>query len=186
MQQLAGTARVSLGQVANVKRLLLDREWITEGSAGILLSEPQQLLADWATAYDAARSMSRGFYSLMEPREVEAALAPLCRSRGVSYALTGFSAAARLAPFVRTQQAEAYLSGEIDEVAAALALRGVTSGANVRLIKPYDEGVFYGLTLIDDLPLVAPVQTYLDLRSADGRGEDAADFFLREAILPTW
>lgn len=186
MQQLAIEAGVSLGQVANVKRLLLNREWITSGKVGIVTSEPRALLDEWATAYDATRSTPRSFYSMKEPREVEAALLFLCLSRGVSYALTGFSAAARLAPFVRIQQAEAYVSGAVDEIAAALQLREVTSGANVRLIEPYDKGVFYGSSQVDSIPLVSPVQVYLDLRSAKGRGEEAGDFLLREAIIPTW
>ena len=186
MQQLAVEARVSLGLVANVKRLLLDREWIRTGKSGIVLGEPRALLDDWATAYDPRRSTPRIFYSLKEPREVEAALTLLCQTRGVLYALTGFSAAARLAPFVRTQQAEAYLSGPIEDIAASLQLREVPSGANVRLIEPYDEGVFYGLSAIDGIPLVAPVQAYLDLRSTRGRGEEAAAFLLKEAIIPRW
>jgi hypothetical protein len=186
MQQLAVEAQVSLGLVANVKRLLLDREWIRAGKTGIVLGEPRALLDDWATAYDPARSTPRSFYSFKEPREVEAALTLLCQSRGVLYALTGFSAAARLAPFVRTQQAEAYLAGAIEDIAASLQLREVASGANVRLIEPYDEGVFYGSSTIDGIPLVAPVQAYLDLRSTKGRGEEAAAFLLQEAIIPRW
>jgi hypothetical protein len=186
MQQLASEAQVSLGQVANVKRLLLNREWLIPAKSGIVLSDPQALLEDWATAYDATRNESRTFYSLKDPPEVEGALVLLCLSRGVSYALTGFSAAARLAPFVRTQQAEAYVSGAVDEIAAALQLREVTSGANVRLIEPYDQGVFYGSTTIENVPLVAPVQAYLDLRSVKGRGEEAADFLLREVIVRRW
>jgi len=62
-QELADEARVSLGQVSNVKKLLLDREWITKQD-GFLLSEPWLLLVEWADAYSYRKNEVRNFYSL--------------------------------------------------------------------------------------------------------------------------
>jgi len=47
-QALADEAGVSLGQVANVKKLLRDREWVADGEEGFKLTNPRSLLADWA------------------------------------------------------------------------------------------------------------------------------------------
>lgn len=47
---LAKEARVSLGQAANVKKLLEEREWVERSTKGMRLSQPEQLRAAWATA----------------------------------------------------------------------------------------------------------------------------------------
>jgi hypothetical protein len=65
-------------------------------------------------------------------------------------------------------------------------LKEVESGANVMLLGPYDEGVFYGTQVIDDIRIVSPIQIYLDLKSYKGGGEEAAEALLREAIKPEW
>ena len=51
LQELSKEANVSIGQVANVKRVLKDREWIKEDRNGLWLSAPEKLLADWAQNY---------------------------------------------------------------------------------------------------------------------------------------
>jgi len=45
---LAKEARVSLGQVSNVKKLLEDREWVEQSAKGVRLSQPDDLRAAWA------------------------------------------------------------------------------------------------------------------------------------------
>ena len=54
------------------------------------------------------------------------------------------------------------------------------------LLEPYDEGIFYGTQVIDDIRIVSPVQIYLDLKGYKGRGEEAAEVLLREAIKSKW
>jgi hypothetical protein len=46
--------------------------------------------------------------------------------------------------------------------------------------------VFQGARPIDDLPVVSPIQLYLDLRSFRGRGQEAAEQILEEVIKPSW
>jgi hypothetical protein len=48
--ELAKEARVSLGQVSNVKKLLEDREWLDRSAKGMRLTQPDELRAAWATA----------------------------------------------------------------------------------------------------------------------------------------
>jgi hypothetical protein len=184
-QDLAKEARVSLGQVANVKKLLLDREWITKRN-GFSLSEPWVLLTEWSSAYTYRKNKIRNFYSLRSIPDIESDLAKLCNEKGIEYALTGFSGGARLAPAVRYSRAMAYVSNSREDVALLLNLKEVESGANVMLLDPYDEGVFYGRQVIDDISIVSPVQIYLDLKSYRGRGEEAAEVLLRDVIKPKW
>jgi hypothetical protein len=190
IQELANEAEVSLGQVANVKKLLSDREWIKNEPAGFAFRSLGEavlpLLQEWAVNYRASRNSSVDFYSLRSIPETEAELAAASRERNARLALTGFSGAARFAPAVRYQRISAYVDGEVEGVAERLGLKEVESGANVALIRPYDEGVFYGLREVEGSPVVSPVQLYLDLKQMRGRGEEAAAAMLREIIEPQW
>jgi len=216
LQQLAKEAQVSLGLASNVKKLLTDREWIgtvtstrtgakatmatrtgtrtgTRTSAatnveteGLRLLDPAALLGEWAASYSFRKNQLVDCYTLRDVAEAEAGLAEECSKRGWSYALTGFSGAARLVPAVRYQRAMAYVGGPPEELLGPLQLKVVESGANVSLLVPYDEGVFQGARRLDDIDVVSPVQLYLDLRSFRGRGEEAAEQILEEVIKPTW
>jgi hypothetical protein len=90
-QSLATEAGVSLGQVANVKKLLRDREWIAEDKEGFRLTDPKSLLEEWAENYTYRKNSVREFYSMKETDEIESALSKVCRNRGIHYAFTGFT-----------------------------------------------------------------------------------------------
>jgi hypothetical protein len=80
----------------------------------------------------------------------------------------------------------AYVSTLPENIVSLPDLKEVETGANVMLLGPYDEGVFYGTQVIDDIRIVSPVQIYLDLKSYKGRGEEAAEVLLRDVIKPKW
>jgi hypothetical protein len=106
---------------------------------------------------------------------------------GTRCALAGFSAAARLAPFVRYQRGSLYLEeAALARVASTLELKEVATGANLALWVPYDDGVWYGALERNRETMTSPVQTYLDLLSLHSRGEEAAAFLLDREIKPQW
>lgn len=185
MQDLATEARVSLGQVANVKKLLLDREWAVPDSAGFRLRSLEDgvlpLLREWAANYRAGRSRYHGFYSMRLLPEVEAAIGADSRA-----ALTELSGAARLAPAVRYQRVTAYVQGDVMRVAGTAGFKSVATGGNIALMEPYDDGVFFGSQVIDGVRVVSTVQVYLDLANVKARGEEAAAAILEGVIKPLW
>jgi len=183
---LSAEAVVSLGQVSNVKRLLEDREWLMSTESGLILGMPEQLLSEWSDNYSFSRNTTKNYYTLKTMSEIEAELAEICEKQKISYALTGFSAAARYAPSVRYQRAMAYVGGNVNKMATLLSLKEVSSGANMTLLTPYDEGAMYGSRLIDGVQVASPVQVYLDLLSIKGRGEEAAAILLDEVIKKQW
>jgi hypothetical protein len=185
-QALADEARVSLGQVANVKKLLRDREWVADGKAGFKLTDPMSLLADWAGNYTYRKNTARDFYAMKGPDEAEAALAKACRELEIPYAFTGFSAARRVAPAVRGQRTMAYVGAISEALLERAGLKEVPSGANVSLMVPYDEGVFYGAREVEGLRVVCPIQLYLDLQGYKGRGEEAAGAVLKQELSKLW
>jgi len=183
---LAEEAQVSLGQISNVKKLLMDREWIQVGSTGFVLSEPGQLLKEWEENYTFRRNRVLDFYSMKGPIQIEADLAAYCNREKLQYAFTGFSGAARLAPAVRYQRAMAYLSYFNEDIGSELALQKVSSGANVSIFIPYDEGVFYGSRELVGAQVTSHIQVYLDVRGFRGRGEEAAQVLFDQVIKPSW
>ena len=121
-----------------------------------------------------------------EITEFENKLAEVCQRMQIRYGLTGFSGSSRYAPAVRYQRVMAYVSKSFDELIEALAIKPVDSGENIRLFKPYDDGVFYGLKERDGAMVVSPVQVYLDLIGYRGRGEEAARVLLDQVIQKSW
>ena len=182
---LAEAAQVSFGQVANVKKYLTDREWLAPNGGGIRLNNPGAVLDEWATQYRFSRNQVVEYYALSEVAECEYQLAEACQRQGIRYALTAFSGAARLAPAVRYQRAVAYVEGDLNALTDSLGWKSVSTGANVSLLVPYDEGVFFESCEVDGTQLVAPVQIYLDLQNYRGRGQEAAQA-IRKVIEQTW
>jgi hypothetical protein len=183
--ELAKTVRVSLGQVANVKKLLADREWLGTNENGMYLSRPGDLLDDWVKAYNYHRSQTHEYYSLSETSTTETNLAEACEQLGVQYALTSFSAAIRIAPMVRYNRVMAYVQGDLPAVAAEAKIKLVDSGVNVILLTPYDEGVFYATVPLGGIMTVSLLQTYLDVIGSRARGQEAADA-IRQKLEASW
>ena len=183
--ELAQAADVSLGQVVNIKKLLLDREWLREPTQGITLANPSALLDEWSQSYNFQRNKAIECYALAEIPEIEAKVAEACRMLDLGYALTGFSSAARIAPMVRYQKASIYINGNPSSLLETLGWKTVPSGSNVSLLVAYDEGVFFGGKEIDSINIVSQVQTYLDVQNIRGRGQEAANA-IRSEMEKTW
>ena len=186
MAELAGEAGVSLGQVANVKNALDEREWLDTSAPGLRLSAPAEVILQWTQNYDFRKNTLKECYSVKSLAETEAALEELCLKNGTRFALAGFSAAARLWPAVRYQRAMAYIGEFRAELFAAAGIKEVESGGNLLLLLPYDDGVFYGAAKLNGSTVAGPVQTYLDLAGYKGRGEEAAVEILEKVLKPSW
>ena len=121
-----------------------------------------------------------------EVAETEHRLAARCTEKQVPYAFTQFSGAARVAPFARYLRSAAYVLTDPRKLAEWLEWKVVPSGANVLLLRPFDDGVLYGFQEVAGDRVVSHVQLYLDLASQGGRGEEAATFLLEQRLRPTW
>ncbi len=191
MQDLAREANVSLGQVSNVKNLLDSREWVSVTKEGLRLARPKELLEEWAGRYEFNEvNHFERFYTLQSFEESMKKLSGNeLGSRILNYsnrfALTGFSGSNLLFPYIRSKTISLYVD-DVDFWVPRLGLKRVESGENVFLIRPYDEGVFYGAKNEKGVPVVSTIQLYLDLKTSGGRGEDAAETLLKEVIEKQW
>jgi hypothetical protein len=186
VEEMSKEAGISIGLASRVKQALLDLEWITEEKKQFFLSQPQKALAEWVAKYLYTANESYSYYSGLKDDEITASIQKECRKRGWEYGLALFSGARRVAPFVTFPKFFSYVAGDIIELAKSLQFKQVESGANVTLLSPYDEGVFYGLQDVKGVKIVSDIQLYLDLKSYRGRGEEAAQFIFDERIKPRW
>lgn len=186
VRELAKEANVSPGYVSRIRRYLIDREWMPLGKDNLSLKNPKQVLEEWGKAIQLRASDRFQYFTLEKPGEFETMVAQYCARNGLNYALSGFSGAIRYAPMVPSKTVTAYVSGDIPRIASELGLKTVESGANVTLVAPYDDGVYYGSQTIDGIRVVSPLQVYLDLINVKGRGEEAAQAVFDKKVSSLW
>lgn len=186
VEDLSQEAGISIGLTSRVKQTLLSQEWIKEKNKSFYLVKPGEVLNQWVNNYSYEKNPGFPFYSGLSEEQIEAAIKKECEKKKYRYGLALFSGARKVAPFVRFMRFFSYVAGDIEDIAKALQFKKVESGANVTLLQPYDEGVFYGLQDINGINVVSDIQLYLDLKSYKGRGEEAAHAIFEQKIKPKW
>ena len=188
--QIAERAKVSVGQVSNLRQRLLDEEWAVVEKEGLRLSKPRDLLEAWRQAYRLEPARSESGYTLLHGEALDKAVRTALAEagKGEHAVLASYSAGRWLAPFARVASLYLYADpqGEI-ALRKQLKLESSGKGANVSLVRPKDEGVF--LDRIDagqGMWCTSPIQTYLDLAVSGERGAEAAEHLFNERIAPQW
>jgi len=181
-RQITAEVSVSLGQVSKVNKKLDELGFWIEESKSVKALDKKKLLDLWRDNYRFERNRILYFYSIKQIPQIEKQFAELCSTNGMQYALTLFSGGNRLAPFTRYHVATSYFSGDIEKIKGELELKEVPSGANLQIIIPYDEGVYYKAQEVNSIIVANPIQIYLDLYNVKGRGREQAEF-LRERII---
>lgn len=186
VQELARVAEVSLGHASNVCRRLIGEGYAAATERRIRVTQPGLLLEAWRESYSMSRHLASAFYSFeRDPGRLARRVARAARVHRWRYAVTSFSAASLVAPFVRGIATVQWYSGEEatpGQWVETLDLRPVDAGANVVVLTPYDAGVFYRARTVNGVTLVGNIQLYLDLWSDPARGREQAEF-LRQRRL---
>ena len=190
VKDLSAEAGISLGQAFLVKKKLLEEELIDEldidGLKKFKLTSPEKLLNEWANNYNYNKNNIKNYYSLEDVKTIESSIVNFCNTKKISYAFTLTSGASLVAPFLRYNRVFVYILGDIDKIAKDLKLKEVSSGSNVSILKPYDEGVFYKSQVINGINVVNNIQLYMDLINYKERGEEAAKFLYEKRIGKNW
>lgn len=182
ISSLASSCEMSPAGVYLVAQLLEAKGYVARTKdRAIQLKEPDRLLRDWAENWSIERNkISRYFSFGRDSRAIISALAKVSKEQGIDYALTGFAGAYFVAPFVRSDEIWAYVRNGTDRIVRALDLRPVSSGANLVLLEPYDDGVFQGARAVGGARVVSDVQLFVDLLKFPGRGREQAERLLEE------
>ena len=180
MANLATEARASLGHVSNVRKILLDREWIEIRKEGIVLIQPDSLLNSWRENYrQPSGEILKGYTTLHGDQLINQLTGTLGIEQESPLAILSSNSAAQwLAPYLRdfTQTFYADKFGA-DILEKKLDLKRTESGANVIIHILKDDCYFDGA--IQPKPGIyctAPILTYLDLWNGNDRSREAADF----------
>ena len=184
--ELAKTANVSLGHVSNVRKVLLEREWIAERNKGIALIDPDGLLDVWRENYrNPSADLTSGYTHLHGTSLIDRLRHVLSAKQDNGRAIGAFQTAAQwIAPFERETMHHFYA----DPVGArklqnTLEFTPAVKGPNVIIHVTRDESVFQAVTKpTEGIFCTSALRTYLDLWNAGDRSREAADF-LREKFL---
>jgi hypothetical protein len=177
VQELANAAGVSLGQASKVKQSLLTEGYAVERDRLLCLRDPRDLLNAWARAYRPKMEPIRIF---VHAEALDVAVAGWLERNSLSFALTQFAGAWRAAAMVRYTRVTFWIDplppAAWEDFRRETHAQRVDSGENVVLWQTDDEAVFSGSRLLGEplLPVVSPLQLYLDLQLVAGRGEEAA------------
>lgn len=187
-EELSKEANVSIGLVAKVKNILINKEWVESEYGGFSLIKPFDLLKEWSENYQYQKNRRLYFYSMSSVKEMEFKLGQYFIGNNIPYAFTGQSAGARYAPMVRYKTIKVYINtvNIKNDLEHKLEIKQVDSGANIHFLIPYDEGLLYGLKQFDGLFVVSQIQAYLDLINDKARGEEAAIEIINNGILKKW
>ncbi len=190
VKDLSTEAGISLGQAFLVKKKLLEEELIEELEVGGLkkfrLIDPKKLLDEWAKNYNYSKNDIKNYYSLDDIKTIESNIINYCNTKKIRYSFTLTSGASLVAPFLRYNRVFVYMLGDIEKIAEELNFKEVSSGSNVSILKPYDEGVFYNFQEVNGINVVNNIQLYLDLINYKERGEEAAKFLFEQRIRNNW
>ena len=188
--ELAKRAAVSLGQVSNVRRALLDREWASTDSQGVRLLKPGTVLNAWSSAYAPKLADERDYYTLLHGKELNSAIKAAFTSlpEEAHLLLASFSAAQWLAPFARSAGTHFYADKiGIAALSEHLKLERASRGTNIFVAVPKDDGVFIdSYEPAPDVRSTGLIQTYLDLSQAGDRGREAAEHLRKIRLEPQW
>jgi hypothetical protein len=190
--QLHARPNVSIGLVNKVVRHLHDEAFIENlPDGGFKLRAPVELLKAWRDAYRFDRHQRRSYFTLLQGRRLQEALAKLEALTGGHAAYAAFSAADFQAPHVRQPKTWLYVASDWEDKFREVAeAKLVDSGENLVVLIPEDDGVFYlgdGGTMEEQrLSCTNPVQTYVDLFHCGGRGEEAAEALLEQNLKRVW
>ena len=183
---IADEAQVSVGFTHAVTVSLLELCYAVRNEANkIELVNPIKLLERWASYHQYLHENRFEEYYTFE-NNIEKIMERLGKVTS-RYALTALSGAYLVSPYVRPAVVEMYV-GDGDQgldIVKSVELRSTASNGNVRLVQPYDEGVFYKTQDIGGLRTVSNVQLYVDLVNYPSRGEEAARSIL-EKIRDVW
>lgn len=182
----------SLGLINKVVRYLRDEALIEVcPNGGFQVRDPLKLLLAWRDAYRFDRHGRRDYFVLLQGSKLRSALAVFGAHVGGFAAYAAFSAADFLAPHVRQPKTWLYVREDsLSLFEEQLQAKQVSTGANLVLLIPEDDGVFYlcdGGALGDDrLACTNEIQTYVDLWHCGGRGQEAAEALLEQRLKPAW
>lgn len=190
VREIADEVGISVGLASMTTEEIVRRGYaeVTEGK--VSLRDSGSALQDWVSVPRWRYNKVLSYQVPFEPEEILEAAAPaVVNAIPAPTALTQLAGLDLYASHVRGHgQVHLYLSGEaIPAARAAVEARvhgtPVRDGGNFHLVQPSAKtSTLFGLREIKGLPVVSPVQLFLDLSQYPVRGPEAATMLLRTVL----
>ncbi len=181
-------AAVTKGWASQVAQELVSRGYVERYKRHLRLTAPVELLSDWSANYEWRQNRVSSYVAPFVYGDLIKKLKKLLDDRAWNAALTLLAGADLWAPHVQHEQVHVYVepsaSGHFMKRARdSLHLERTKSGGNFHIVEPfYRRSVFYGMELRRGIPVVSPVQLYLDLARYPLRGAEAAAMLARTTL----
>lgn len=180
-RDFTGDNGVSIGMAQGVLETMEKKGYIERIKRGpdsyTLLTNIQELISDWVTAYSFELNEVDTYYS--HDKNISSKLKDYLKDK--QYTLTLHSGANLTTSYVVTEHAYLYFKPEnwekdILELRQQLDLKELVRGGNIHIIHPhYKQSVFYGAQTIKGYKVVSNLQLYLDLYNFKPRGREHAE-----------
>jgi hypothetical protein len=153
-----------------------------DGTVQVL--DPDLLLDSWREVYDFNKHLIlKGHIAERSSSEILKKLSDLLVKNEMSHAATGLCAAWLLNGYATFRIVTFYIkSPPSGDLLKKLGFREESSGSNVWIVVPKDEGVFHGSNKVEGILCVHPVQVYLDLFGHPERAKEAAENIRHEIL----
>jgi hypothetical protein len=178
---------ISVPTISKTVKSLTEQLLVRREDSTILIPEPKRLLLKWADKYrERYRWRLRSSFKLRNPfGENLLDVSEGLQSKARGFAFTGVAAAMKEAPYVDLNAIDVMVPREYATSLGSIESRS-SRGPDIRIILPYDPGVFLYRRDLNGIPLVSPVQVFLDLYARGGRDLKQAEHYLATLIEPRW
>lgn len=177
IREIAREANTSVGYTHAILATLINMGYVRRNERHkLVLLDPAILLKRWGAFHQYDHSNTFLEYYTFE-QEIDVFLTRLKeRLEDEEYALTSLAGAWLVSPYVRPIDIHFYVENwkKGKYISELLDIKPTVGIGNVRIVIPYDKGVFYGIRLIGGIKVVPNVQLFVDLWNYPARGEDAA------------
>lgn len=188
LRELAKESSVSLGMAYYASSSLIRMGFASrDESSRLAVADADRLIRHWAASHNYLISNRFAEYYTFDT-DFDVFISRCAKiPRQVKIALTLHAAAWLVAPYVRPTDVHVYVhpgmrKKELDTLVRALKISPIERSGNVKLVTPYDEGVFYHSQSVNRVRIVSAVQLYVDLFNYPGRGEEAAQKVLERIV----
>lgn len=184
-----GAFEVDPATISRVLKTLANDLLVRRRGTLTIVPEPERLLRQWAERY-AVRYRWRLRSSFLAENPLGSTPVRIARKLSAlnmnEYAFTGGAAASVKAPYFEPETFDVFVT-TAEKSTPFRKLGGETAGPRLRVIIPYDIGVFMYAGAGKGLPpMVSPIQAYLDCWAAGGRDRKQAEYLLENVIIPRW
>ena len=178
---------ISIASVSKTLKSLNEQLLVRRQNSTVVIPDPKKLLLTWADKYrERYKWRMRSSFKIRNPFGDELSdVSQGLREKAPYFAFTGVVAASREAPYVDLNTIDVLVPRD-----TATMLRSIepetARGADLRIIIPYDSGVFLYSRNTAGIPIVSPVQVFLDLYARGGRDLRQAEYYLSTVLERQW